>query len=370
MRNPATCFALLAALGTVGWYLGLRGPHPLVLLLACCAAVISLRTSAHRARPAVLLIGLAAVSLATATVGDARTYAWTLLYLQTMLMAQQCRKHWSLAISTGSMPLAVGVYWGFAHHASILATVPHAVFVALAYNLFSTATDSLHDVEAEQKRLQLAQVRAEQDGLRVQGARKAHDGIGSTLAAACLHSEVANLAAKDDPERARAAAERVAGLVAQALAEIEGIDTETADTRWAALGNAVRDWIDALARGLEGRVALECMWTGDESSLLARDCAETLSSSIRELVGNAIAHARARRISVEGICDASGAMRVRVRDDGVGLGQAAPGFGRTQIGSRWTALGGEARWEPSAPHGTIATLELPAPVEPGASCAG
>jgi signal transduction histidine kinase len=86
---------------------------------------------------------------------------------------------------------------------------------------------------------------------------------------------------------------------------------------------------------------------------------------VAEALTNVAKHARARSAAVEARVD-DGALRIEVRDDGVG-GAMADGTGLIGLRDRLAALGGRLSIESPAGGGTLIAAEIPVAHRPGAS---
>ncbi|MFB3788280.1 MAG: two-component regulator propeller domain-containing protein [bacterium] len=97
---------------------------------------------------------------------------------------------------------------------------------------------------------------------------------------------------------------------------------------------------------------------------LGEDVRSFLFRSIRELLMNAVKHARARSVQIVLAWEAR-ELAVTVTDDGVGMepgaAQAGKGYGLFAIRERLTLLGGRLEISPACPTGMAVTLTLPVP---------
>ena len=86
---------------------------------------------------------------------------------------------------------------------------------------------------------------------------------------------------------------------------------------------------------------------------------------VSEALANAVKHAHASRISAEVISDA-GALRIRVRDNGIGGAGFARGSGLVGLKDRAAALGGRIDLRSEPGDGTTLSVRLPYAVDAAA----
>lgn len=188
---------------------------------------------------------------------------------------------------------------------------------------------------------------AYEDGVAIERRRIAgdiHDNLGAPLVRA-LHS----------PE-----AERKDALIRETLADLRGIINDAARPG-ASLAGALADIRLETARRAED-AGLAFDWSLEEpqdAPALESSTVHALRSIVREAVGNAIRHARARRLRVRLARGAEG-LRLVVEDDGRGFDPDAlsNGQGLASIQARAASLRGTATWA-SGPEGTRLTVALP-----------
>ncbi|MFI9489483.1 sensor histidine kinase [Promicromonospora sp. NPDC052451] len=224
---------------------------------------------------------------------------------------------------------------------------------------------------------ELAAARADQAALaeRLSLARDLHDTVAGDLAGLAL--------------AARGLAERLAreGAAAETVAVARGlgIAVRTAhDHTRRALGE-LRDDPDGLAASLADTARRWTERTGvattvdvdpETDGTAGPHRARHARAVVTELLENVRKHARASRVEVA-VSVRDGVVRVRVADDGVGLGAGlgagaagrGPGGGRAPGGGRYgmrgvreraQLCGGDATWEPGPGGGTVVTVVLPA----------
>jgi two-component system, NarL family, sensor histidine kinase UhpB len=178
--------------------------------------------------------------------------------------------------------------------------------------------------------------------------RDMHDGIGGQLLGLMM---------------------QVRGGGAQPLEIEQGLQASIADLR------LIVDSMDSAEEGLaetlrsfEHRVrpqveaagiALEFTAEVDEGIDLGPRPTLQVLRILQEAVTNAMRHAGAKRIAVEGLAPAGGPIRIMIRDDGTGLPEGyRRGRGLTSMETRARNLGGELTIASGA-EGTCLTLEVP-----------
>jgi signal transduction histidine kinase len=139
------------------------------------------------------------------------------------------------------------------------------------------------------------------------------------------------------------------------------------------LSAAAAEWQrDIRSRIEEAGLSLE--WSFDAGRDPGLD-AETwfgLTRALRELVTNAISHAHAQAVAIQGVLHA-GWLTVVVEDDGCGRQPErwAAGLGVSGVRRRARELGGSVAWHERRPQGIRCTLRVPlSPNEPSAGGTG
>jgi len=145
--------------------------------------------------------------------------------------------------------------------------------------------------------------------------------------------------------------ERQATLARAALAEMRTL-IATSQAPGGALSDLATDWrVEAELRCEDAGVGLDWRVEGD-AALSGRQRLH-LDSMLRELVSNALEHARCRRLGVT-LQAVAGQLRLVVDDDGRGIhtGSAGAGRGLASVRDRAQALGGRAEWQQVSGGGT------------------
>jgi signal transduction histidine kinase len=188
-------------------------------------------------------------------------------------------------------------------------------------------------------------------------ARDLHDGLAQDLAFIAAHGD--RLAVEKGAEYPLAIAARRALAVSRgAIAELSAAQAPTA-------GDALRKVADELC----GRFDIEVDVRAEAVTALAVTPSdrEDIVRIAREAIVNAARHGRARKVVVS-LAPEHNALVLRVRDDGVGIGAAAPrsegGFGMVSMRERAAALGGRLTAKTPAAGGTEVELVMPSSGSP------
>jgi len=126
------------------------------------------------------------------------------------------------------------------------------------------------------------------------------------------------------------------------------------------LSHAAAEWKSDLAQRLTAaHVQLDWNFESDEDILLSVVQWSALTRVLRELVSNAIAHARATRVDVE-FSLRSGRLELIVGDNGEGRNPRAwsHGLGLGGVRKRVKQLGGEVEWRELEPRGIVCQVTL------------
>lgn len=174
-------------------------------------------------------------------------------------------------------------------------------------------------------------------------ARDLHDSLGHTLVALSVQLEAVQRLYRVDPERASVQVDALKALTRESMADLR---RSVAGLRGAGLGE--RDLgpaLQALCVELGERAGVEVACQIDEGvDAQSPAVAETAWRMAQEALTNVEKHAQARRVEVTLACEPD-ALRLRVRDDGVGLPQGAETipnrFGLRGMRERVEGLGGE-----------------------------
>ena len=131
------------------------------------------------------------------------------------------------------------------------------------------------------------------------------------------------------------------------------------------LSHAVAEWKADLTQRLAAAdcdVGWDFTWDTDLELGIVQWSA--LTRMLRELVSNTIAHARARRVQIDGVLD-SGTLSLTVSDDGCGREPQrwAHGLGLGGVRKRVKQLGGHVQWSEGPHGGIVCRLVVPCQAE-------
>ena len=196
---------------------------------------------------------------------------------------------------------------------------------------------------------------AERDRLR----RDLHDGLGPSLAGIALGLHAAGTAHRTDPHAVPALLDRTRAEAELAVSEIrrvlDGLRPTSLDVH--GLEGAVRDTASSLGMGQPGGPAFDLRT--EALPLLRPQVEEAAFRIVAESLTNVARHSAADHCTVR-LNQANGDLRVRVFDDGCGLGTAvAAGHGLDSMRRRAADIGGEVCVELAEPRGTLVTAVLP-----------
>lgn len=227
-------------------------------------------------------------------------------------------------------------------------------------DLISTFNAMLDRLEAERATSNARALSAQEDERR-RIAQELHDEVGQTLTAVVLElRRVADAA----PEPLRAPLRQVQETTRGSLDEIRRIARRLRPGVLEELGLA------AALRALFAEVAVHSHVT------VRRDLAADLPPLddatelviyrvAQEALTNTVRHARARHVAIALRRHGDG-VRLEVRDDGRGVGDAAEGAGVRGMRERALLVGARLRIAPAPGAGTVVRLDVPAPADAAA----
>jgi signal transduction histidine kinase len=179
------------------------------------------------------------------------------------------------------------------------------------------------------------------DQERASIARELHDSTAQSLAALLL--ELSVLAGENTEPRLEARIARIRSIVSDVLDEVRLVAHTVHPRVLDDLGLAAA--LQRLARETLERsgVTVTCAAPPSLRSIEAA-CASTLYRVAQEAVGNAVRHARAKRVSI-GLSERDGAVELEVADDGIGFNAGEmeaqrPGMGLFTMRERAALVGG------------------------------
>lgn len=182
--------------------------------------------------------------------------------------------------------------------------------------------------------------------------RNLHDGVQTRLVALGIDLGLAAQMLPDRPEEARALLSSASAKNRASIAELRAIGR--------GLHPAVLDdrGIDAALSAVVGASPVPIRLRCDLPVPPPRAVEEAAYFVVTEAVSNVLKHARARSASIDLVSDAT-ALRISVRDDGIGGADAARGTGLDGIDARVRALDGMMELASPAGGPTVLTVELP-----------
>jgi signal transduction histidine kinase len=253
--------------------------------------------------------------------------------------------------SVGSPILVEGRLWGaLAIHSRQPQPLPADTESRLQNftELVATAISNIQarsDVAASRARIVAAT-----DAERRRVVRDLHDGAQQRLVHTILTLKLARRALHDADDTAPA-------LVTEALDHAEQATAELRELAQGILPAALtrgglRAGVDVLASRMPVPVD-----NGVSVGRLPITVEATAYFVVAEALTNVAKHARARRASVTALAD-DGALRVQIRDDGIG-GARAGGSGLLGLADRLAALDGRLRVESPPDGGTLVTADIP-----------
>ncbi|MDJ0384143.1 histidine kinase [Streptomyces sp. G-G2] len=220
---------------------------------------------------------------------------------------------------------------------------------------FGAASQALTETRAR-----LAVAEAVRDE-RARLAREMHDSVAKTLHGLALAADA--LARTDDPDAIRRHAALIADAARSAAAQSRDLlsDLRAADPAAVSLTRE----LEHCAAPFEN-VALSLP---PDLPVYSRSAAHHILSITSEALENSRRHAAATRVTVTAAVTAD-RLTLTVRDDGRGLGPAAPRteegrFGLLGMRERAAAIGAELRVAPASPSGTEVRLTVPLPATGG-----
>lgn len=198
----------------------------------------------------------------------------------------------------------------------------------------------------------------EQERRRV--AYELHDAVSPLVVSAKQHAETCRDSWSDDDARARAELDRGIERLRQAIVETRRLlrALRPTDVDAEGLAAAVRRVLDEAAEEADWTVAFE----HDLGELRLPSAVEMAAFRVaQEALRNAAKHARAGRVEVR-LQRAGDALRLKVRDDGVGFSAGevpSRGLGLASMRERAELLGGSCHIESARSQGTTVEVSLP-----------
>ncbi|GAA2340994.1 sensor histidine kinase [Dactylosporangium salmoneum] len=294
-----------------------------------------------------LALGYAVFVLSGATVGA--VLLQLVLVSQTVLLLSLR----GAAVVVCLVPFAhLGMAWrdGLREGVGMLAA---AVFAAVLPYLFVREQEAR--VRLREYALQAERLAAAQERNRV--ARDIHDGLGHSLTVVQMQVKAARAVLQQDPRRADAVLEKAERQAEEALAEVRRSVGALREPRPPVpLSDALRALADeASAAGVP--TSLE---VSGAARPLPADAEESLYRAAQEGLTNVRKHADATRAELRLDYTRPAAVRLEIRDDGVGLDLAAgAGYGLVGVRERAAHAGGRMSIESERGRGSTLSVEVP-----------
>ncbi|WP_431952189.1 sensor histidine kinase [Actinacidiphila sp. bgisy167] len=220
---------------------------------------------------------------------------------------------------------------------------------SLISGLVTAAMLTLHDAVTQLRatRQELARNAVAEERLRF--SRDLHDLLGHTLSVVVVKAEAARRLAPRDPEAALAQVADIEAIGRQALTEIREAVTGYREGSWSTELDRARSAL--AAAGIEAVV--------QESGPPPPRTGALLGWVVREGVTNVVRHSAAATCRIE-LTAAGGRVRLRITDDGRGVGSApGTGSGLRGLAERLAAAGGSLATGPAPGGGFRVEAELP-----------
>jgi len=220
-------------------------------------------------------------------------------------------------------------------------------FAQRGRRIFTHEDARLTDRISEQLRRAVAYDRAVERGRteeRVRIAQDLHDDIGARLLTLMYKAP--------DPE--------MEDYLRQTLKDLKTLTRGLAATHHR-LSHAVGEWkADVQQRLTAAHVGLSWSFTFDQDIELTVVQWSGLTRVLRELVSNAVYHAKATHLEVQASLD-GGRLNLRVADDGVGRSPQtwSHGLGLGGVRKRVKQLGGDVVWRENQPTGIVCEVIIP-----------
>jgi PAS domain S-box-containing protein len=219
----------------------------------------------------------------------------------------------------------------------------------------------------EQLRSMASQISFVEERERRKIASALHDQVGQSLAMACV--KLGALRQQVMPEALRGQVDEIREMVSQAIRDSRTLTFELSPPVLYELG--LEAAIGFLAERYQKEHGIQIEFSQDrQHKPLSGDMRVLLFQAVRELLVNAIKHARARNLRIS--CRREGTeIRIMVGDDGVGFARAqrgagndeGHGFGLFFLRERLKYLGGSIDIASAPERGTQVTLRAPLALE-------
>jgi signal transduction histidine kinase len=233
-----------------------------------------------------------------------------------------------------------------------------ALFAAVVTKLLVREQQARAELAEAHERLREYAVQAEklaavQERNRV--ARDIHDGLGHALTVVQMQIKAARAVLAGDPAKADTVLAKAQDQSEEALREVR---RSVGALREPAAPVPLPEALKALAEETSAagvQAALDVVGTVRALPEVAHEC---LFRAAQEGLTNVRKHAHATRADLTIDYSSPAAVRLEVRDDGVGAGRGTKGFGLVGIAERAAHAGGRMTLEPLPDKGSILTVEV------------
>ncbi len=240
-----------------------------------------------------------------------------------------------------------------------LAILLFLIIVIAAAFLFLERRIMLEGIEAAGNRAFAGALISAQEAERLRLSHELHDAVAQDLAAARVYCD---LAAREegspaDANKASSLLERSIGEIREICQGLRPVELDRLGISKACAQLCVEtSRMSGLIVGFSTR-GFEVL-VGRELEALGEDLEINVYRILQEALTNVRRHAQASRVDVV-LEVVPTAMRLRVADDGIGLGSARPGGGRRGMEERARMLGGLLAVGPGPEGGTVVSAAIP-----------
>ena len=188
----------------------------------------------------------------------------------------------------------------------------------------TAALEALERESRERTRLEASLLNAGEEERRLMGA-EVHDGLCQQLTAAMLHCMAGEQ--RGGAEQMRAAEDMRAArqILQECLDEAYALVHRLAPLRMS--GKDLSLALSRLAKQTELSARIQCVYREEgQTPQIAPEAGAHLYRIAQEAVRNAVRHAQASTLNIE-LAASDEAIELRIEDDGIGIGEVAPGSG-------------------------------------------
>jgi len=223
--------------------------------------------------------------------------------------------------------------------------------VLLPFVPIAAAVSGIKQYISLKERLNLAEEEIEALAIaneRLRIARDLHDGIGHTLSAIVLRSDLAQTQAKQHAPAAAQEMARVASLAREALDDLRGLVGHYRAIRWKEEWARLHQMLSQA--GIATDIEVDYLPSGEVERVLLW--------ILREAITNIIRHSQATMCRVR-LIGHSDHWLLTIDDNGQGNNQIIPGNGLQGLQERAAELGGQVRWSSGFKEGFHLFVQIP-----------